>query len=138
MGYQQFKFVIATPGRGLINITDTIEQKVQKANITIGLCHIFLHHTSASLTLCENDDPLVLHDLERFMQQLAPDSSSAYKHCAEGPDDMPSHIRTILTQSFLTLPITDHKLALGRWQGIYLWEHRLAAHHREITVTLSG
>lgn len=136
--YTQYKFEMITPGRGLINITDEIEEQVAKANISIGLCHIFLHHTSASLTLCENHDPLVQTDLEAFMLRLIPDSDPLYQHIAEGPDDMPSHIRTVLTQSFLMLPITGNKLALGKWQGIYLWEHRLRSHKRVITLTLQG
>lgn len=127
---------IKTPGRGLINITSLISDVVAKSNITIGLCNVFLHHTSASLTICENDDPAVLRDLEAFMQRLIPDGDKLCTHIIEGPDDMPAHIRTILTQSFLTLPITDKKLILGTWQGIFLWEHRLQSHQRILTVTL--
>ncbi len=127
---------IKTPGRGLINITPLISEVVSKANIALGLCNIFLHHTSASLIICENDDPAVLTDLEKFMQRLIPDDDSLYTHIIEGPDDMPAHIRTILTQSSLTIPITDGKLTLGTWQGIFLWEHRFESHQRKLTVTL--
>jgi len=136
--YKQYKFEISTKGRGLINITDEVAKYISQAGATIGLCHIFLHHTSASLSLCENHDPLVRNDLEAFMQRLVPDGDPLYEHIAEGPDDMPSHVRTVLTQSALMLPITDKKLALGTWQGIYVWEHRMQGHHRKITVTIQG
>lgn len=129
---------IKTPGRGLINITDQITQILSAMKIEVGLCNIFLHHTSASLTFCENDDPSVISDLEKFMQRLSPDGDPLFHHVAEGPDDMPAHVRTILTQSSLTLPITDHQLVLGRWQGIFLWEHRLRSYLRKMTVTLQG
>lgn len=134
----QYKLEFTTPGRGLINITDGVANSVAQANVAIGLCHVFIHHTSASLTLCENADPLVQTDLEAFMERLIPDGDALYQHTAEGPDDMPSHVRSVLTQSFLMLPIADYKLALGRWQGIYLWEHRLRSHHRKIIVTIQG
>lgn len=127
---------IKTPGRGLINITPSISEVVAKANVTMGLCNIFLHHTSASLTICENDDPAVLRDLEAFMERLIPDDDTLYTHIAEGPDDMPAHIRTILTQTSLIIPVTDQKLALGTWQGVFLWEHRFQPHQRTLTVTL--
>ncbi len=127
-----------TPGRGLINISDTIRKHILQSTITTGLCHLFLHHTSASLIFCENADPLVTQDLEAFMQRLVPDGDALYQHIAEGDDDMPSHVRTVLTQNFLVIPITEHQLALGVWQGIYLWEHRLASHQRRLTVTLQG
>lgn len=129
---------IKTPGRGLMDITSFISEVVAKSNITMGLCNVFLHHTSASLIICENDDPAVLRDLEMFMQRLIPDGDILYTHIAEGPDDMPAHIRTILTQSSLTIPITNQKLALGTWQGIFLWEHRLQPHQRILTITLSS
>jgi secondary thiamine-phosphate synthase enzyme len=134
----QYKFDITTPGRGIINITDNVAELVIKATVTTGLCHIFLHHTSASLIICENHDPLVQRDLEAFMCRLIPDGDPLCEHTAEGPDDMPSHVRTILTSSFLSIPITDKRLALGTWQGIYLWEHRLRSHHRKLTVTVQG
>lgn len=132
----QYKFDLITQGREIINITDKIAELIAKANTATGLCHIFLHHTSASLILCENADPLVQRDMEAFMSRLVPDGDALYQHTYEGPDDMPSHVRTALTSSFLMIPITDKKLALGTWQGIYLWEHRLRSHHRKITVTV--
>lgn len=127
---------IQTSGRGLINITSLISDVVSKATITTGLCHLFLHHTSASLSICENDDPNVLRDLESFMQRLIPDGDALYKHTIEGPDDMPAHVRTVLTQTSITIPITEQKLALGTWQGIFLWEHRRQSHERKLTITL--
>lgn len=134
----QNKIEITTPGRGIIDITNQVAELVEKSNITTGLCHVFLHHTSASLVIAENFDPSVHKDMEGFMSRLVPDGDSLYEHTEEGPDDMPSHIRTMLTTSFLTIPVTDGKLALGRWQGLYLWEHRVRSHHRKMTVTVYG
>ena len=134
----QYKFDITTPGRGIITITHSVAEFVAQAGITTGLCHVFLHHTSASLIICENHDSLVQRDLEAFMCRLIPDGDPLYQHTEEGPDDMPSHVRTVLTASFLSVPVTDNKLALGKWQGIYLWEHRLRSHQRKLTVTIQG
>lgn len=125
-----------TNGRELIDMTAAIRDLVAKAKVTTGLCHLFLHHTSASIILCENADPQVQRDLEAFFARLIPDGDPAHQHIAEGPDDMPAHIRTILTQNSLIIPITNTQLALGQWQGIYLWEHRLAPHARHVTVTI--
>ena len=136
--FKQYQLDLTTSGRSIINITDNVADCVAKANVAVGLCHVFLHHTSASLILCENADQLVQTDLEAFMVRLVPDGDPIYQHTYEGPDDMPSHVRTVLTASFLMLPITDGKLALGTWQGIYLWEHRLRSHHRKLTVTIQG
>ena len=133
---QQFYFRYKTSGRGLYNITQTISQFVSETQTQTGLCHLFLQHTSASLTISENADPAVLNDLENFMHRIIPDDNSLYTHTEEGADDMPSHIRNVLTQSFLTLPICKGNLALGRWQGIYLWEHRFDSHKRNIIVTI--
>ena len=135
---EQYKFELTTPGRSIINITEQVAAFVEKGLPKTGLCHIFLHHTSASLILCENFDPLVQEDLETFMQRLVPDGDPLFKHIEEGPDDMPSHVRSVLTQNFIVVPITDHQLDLGKWQGIYLWEHRLRSHLRKLTVTLQG
>lgn len=134
----QNKIEITTPGRGIIDITSNVAELVEKSKITTGLCHVFLHHTSASLVIGENFDPSVHRDMGAFMSRLVPDGDSLYEHTAEGPDDMPSHVRTMLTTSFLTIPVTDAKLALGRWQGLYLWEHRVRSHHRTMTVTVYG
>ncbi len=135
---KQYQLTFKTNGRHIYNITDLVKDKLQQTQITLGLCHVFLHHTSASLMLCENDDPKVQKDLERFMQRLVPDGDPMYEHTLEGPDDMPAHVRSILTTNFLVVPITDAQLALGKWQGIYLWEHRLRAYDRRLTITIQG
>ena len=127
---------IKTNGRGTLNISDQIQGIVRSSGIKTGLCHIFVHHTSASLMLCENADPDVRTDLETFMSQLVPDGDPMFIHTMEGPDDMPAHVRTVLTQTGLNIPITDGHCTLGTWQGIYLWEHRTAPHRRSVTVTV--
>jgi secondary thiamine-phosphate synthase enzyme len=137
MVYQE-TFRIETTGRGSYSITAAVQHHVQQSGIRGGLCNLFLKHTSASLILCENADPDVRDDLERFMSRLVPDGDALFTHTAEGPDDMPAHIRNILTHSDLTLPVTGGRCSLGTWQGVYLWEHRQQGHHREITVTVYG
>ena len=127
---------IETQGRGTFDISNDIQKVIDKNNIQTGLCHLFLQHTSASLILCENADPTVRIDLENFMARIAPDGDPGYLHDMEGPDDMPAHIRTVLTQNSLTLPITHARCALGTWQGVYLWEHRTIGHTRKLIVTL--
>lgn len=129
---------IETKGRGTYEISDKIQKVIHENNIHTGLCHLFLQHTSASLILCENADATVRTDLENFMVRIAPDGDPVYHHDMEGPDDMPAHIRTILTQNSLTIPISNGHCALGTWQGIYLWEHRIAAHKRQLIVTLQN
>lgn len=129
---------IATTGRGSYEISADIAEVVRASGIHTGLCHVFIQHTSASLMICENADPAVRVDLETFMARLVPDGDPVFTHTAEGPDDMPSHVRSILTQSHLCLPIIDRHCALGTWQGVYLWEHRTAAHERTIVLTISG
>ncbi len=127
---------IRTQGRSTIDVTNEVEQLVSRSNIKNGLCNLFIQHTSASLILCENADPDVRIDLENFMQQMVKDGDPLFRHTAEGPDDMPAHIRNVLTSSSLTIPIANGRCLLGTWQGIYLWEHRLNAHVRKIIVTL--
>jgi len=127
-----------TTVRGALEITGRVASLVHASGIRTGLCQLFLHHTSASLMICENADPQVLRDLEVFMARLVPDGDAIFRHRDEGPDDMPAHVRTILTQVSLAIPITAGRLALGVWQGIYLWEHRVRAHTRRLTVTLNG
>ena len=129
---------IETKGRGTYNISNDIQDIIHENKIHTGLCHLFLQHTSASLILCENADPTVRTDLENFMARIAPDGDPRYQHDMEGEDDMPAHIRTILTQSSLTIPISNGQCALGTWQGIYLWEHRTAPHSRQIIITLQN
>lgn len=135
---QQEHFSVSTPGRGTTDITGKIRDIVFGAGVRLGLCQVFLQHTSASLIFCENADPTVRRDLEAFLQRLVPDGDALFSHDAEGPDDMPAHIRTILTQSSLSIPISSSKLLLGPWQGIYLCEHRASPHRRKVTVTLLG
>jgi len=127
---------IQTQGRSTIDITYELEKLVARSTIESGLCNLFIQHTSASLILCENADPDVRVDLENFMQQIVKDGDSLFSHTAEGPDDMPAHIRNVLTSSSLTIPIAHGKCLLGTWQGVYLWEHRLNAHVRKIIVTI--
>jgi len=134
----QNKLTVETRGRGTISITAAIREQVQLSGIRTGLCHVFLQHTSASLVLCENADPDVRTDLERFMVRLVADGDPVFEHTAEGPDDMPAHIRTILSGSDLTLPVCKGQCDLGTWQGVYLWEHRTAGHRRRLTVTVNG
>jgi secondary thiamine-phosphate synthase enzyme len=127
-----------TLGRGTLDITRDIERAVGESRVTTGLCNVFLRHTSASLTLCENADPQVRRDLETVFSRLAPDGDPAYQHDAEGPDDMAAHLRTVLTTSSLTIPVAQGRMRLGTWQGIYLWEHRRQPHSRELVVTVYG
>ena len=134
----QLQIIIPTPGRGLHDITENVKQILNSSTINCGLINIFIHHTSASLLINENYDPLVLADLEAFMLRLIPDGDALFKHVEEGPDDMPAHVRSALTTSTLTLPITAGKLALGTYQAIYLWEHRLKPYERKLTLTLQG
>jgi secondary thiamine-phosphate synthase enzyme len=123
-------------GRGTYGITDRVAAVVRRSGAESGLCHVFVHHTSASLILCENADAIVRRDLEAFMRRLVPDGDPLYDHTAEGPDDMPAHIRAILTKMDLTVPVAGGRPALGTWQGIYLWEHRTHSHRRKVTVTV--
>lgn len=132
----QHTFELQTAGRGYINITPEVAAIVSQKGADRGLCNVFLHHTSASLILCENADPIVLDDLQRFFSRLVPDGDSLFQHKTEGNDDMPAHVRTVLTQSSITIPITDTSLSLGVWQGLFLWEHRINGLLRTITVTV--
>ncbi|EGL55108.1 MAG: secondary thiamine-phosphate synthase enzyme YjbQ [Pseudomonadota bacterium] len=127
-----------SPGRGTTNITPDIQELVAESGVSTGTCHVFVQHTSASLMLCENADPDVRHDLETFMQHLVPDGDPMFRHQDEGPDDMSAHIRTVLTNPDLTVPISGAQCDLGIWQGIYLWEHRTHQQRRRIIVTIIG
>jgi len=127
---------ITTRGRGTQNITRDIQEAVGRSGVDTGLCHVFLRHTSASLILCENADPDVRHDLEAWFARTVPDGDPRYRHDMEGPDDMPAHIRAILTNMDLTLPVTAGRCALGTWQGVFLYEHRHHGHRRQIVVTV--
>jgi secondary thiamine-phosphate synthase enzyme len=134
----QQRLTIATPGRGTTEVSDRVAAIIRDSGVRTGLCHVFGHHTSASLMLCENADPTVRADLERFMARIAPDGDPAFRHHSEGPDDMPAHVRTVLTQTGLSIPVADGRAALGTWQGLYLWEHRQGPHQRQLTVTVVG
>ena len=135
---KQFKISLTTTGRGSYNITQDVQAYVRESNIEIGLCNIFVQHTSASLMLCENADPQVRDDLETFMAKIAPDGDPMFLHTDEGPDDMTAHVRTVLTASSLTIPISNGHCALGVWQGIYLWEHRTSSFNRNIIITVQS
>lgn len=128
---------IQTQGRGTYEVTEAVAAIVARSKMDTGLCHLFLRHTSASLIICENADPSVRQDLERFMARLVVDGDRLFEHDTEGPDDMPAHIRSILTQVSLLIPVDAGRLQLGTWQGVYLWEHRLAPHQRELIVTVA-
>ena len=136
--YRQDSFAVNTDGRGTYEISNRVKGIVADAGIAVGLCHVFVHHTSASLILCENADPTVRTDLETFMKKIVPDGDRMFQHTDEGPDDMPAHVRTVLTQSSLSIPVDHGRETLGTWQGIYLWEHRTHPHKRIVTVTVMG
>ena len=125
-----------TRGRGTTDIVAEIQQVVAASGIKTGLCNVFLQHTSASLILCENADPDVRRDLETILSRLAPDGDPAYVHDTEGPDDMAAHARSVLTSNSITIPVSEGKLMLGAWQGLYLYEHRHAGHARSVVVTM--
>jgi secondary thiamine-phosphate synthase enzyme len=129
---------ISTRGRGTYEITDNIRQMVNQSGVLNGLCNIFLHHTSASLILCENYEPDVRRDLEVFFAGLVPDGDRRFVHRDEGPDDMPAHVRSILTTNSLAVPVVGGGPDLGTWQGIYVYEHRVAPHNRRLTVSVWG
>ena len=135
--YQQ-QFVIQSQERSTIEITDICQSFVRQNDINSGICTLFIQHTSASLIITENADPTVRLDLETILQRLAPDGDPDYQHDYEGDDDMSAHIRCMLTNDSLTIPIRDNRLALGTWQGIFLYEHRYRGHSRKIIATLIG
>ena len=130
------ELTVSTRARGTYDVTRQVAEVVAASGARDGLATVFVHHTSASLIICENADPSVRHDLEAFAARLVPDGDALFTHDAEGPDDMPAHVRTILTQTSLGIPVTQGRLDLGTWQGIYLWEHRKSAHSRKISVTI--
>jgi secondary thiamine-phosphate synthase enzyme len=128
----------STRGRGTRDITGEVARVVAQAGVEVGLAHVFVQHTSCSLTITENADPDVRRDLETILARLAPDGDPAYRHDAEGPDDMSAHVRGMLTSTGLSVPVGGGRLLLGTWQGIYLWEHRTSAHRRSVVVTVLG
>lgn len=130
--------LVTERGRGTYDVTERVREVVERTGVEDGLCTVFLHHTSAGLILCENADPDVRRDLDAFFARLVPDGDRLFTHVAEGPDDMPAHVRSVLTQSSLSIPVAKGRLDLGRWQGIFLWEHRRDPHRRRMTVTVLG
>ena len=127
-------FSIRTAGRGLYEITDKVQSIVSQAGIDDGICHVFVQHTSASLTIQENADPSAKRDLEAWIDHAVPEGQAYFTHTQEGADDMPAHIKSVLTGATLAIPILGAELALGTWQGIYLWEHRSRPHTRSLVV----
>lgn len=134
----QTTLTLRTPGRGFTEITREVEAFVRGSGVTTGLLTVFVRHTSASLLIQENADPDVRRDLEAFLARLAPDDGRLYVHSAEGPDDMPAHIRAAVTNTSLAIPVAGGRTVLGTWQGIYLVEHRTAPHRREVVLHLIG
>jgi secondary thiamine-phosphate synthase enzyme len=132
------ELTIATRGRGLYEFTDQVESWASKGSFKQGLVTLHLRHTSASLLIQENADPDVRADLDRFFLRLVPDGDPLFEHTCEGPDDMPAHVRTALTTVNLSIPLNGGRLALGTWQGIYLWEHRRAPHSRHVAIHFIG
>ena len=131
-------FAVSTTGKGTYEITDKIEAIVHESKIENGTVTIFAQHTSCSLIVMENADPTARRDLEEFFDRLVPENADYFEHDAEGADDMPSHIRMVLTRTSETIPIVDGRMQLGTWQGIFLFEHRRASHRRKIVVTVMG
>ena len=133
---------VATRGKGLYEITDQLERWLGAAGVRTGLLTVFIQHTSASLTIQENADPDVIHDLNAFFNRLVPEErdrdGGLYRHTVEGPDDMPAHIRAALTLTQLSIPVEGGRMALGTWQGVYVFEHRAAAHRRSVVLHLIG
>ena len=129
---------VRTGGRGTFDVTADVARAVAESGVATGLCTVFVHHTSASLIVCENADPDVRRDLETWLARAVPDGDPAFRHTAEGPDDMPAHVRSVLTATSLSIPVEGGRLALGTWQGIYVYEHRHHAHTRRLSVTVLG
>ena len=132
------ELTIATRGRGTYEVTREVARAVADSGVRDGLATVWVHHTSASLIICENADPQVRRDLEAFVARLVPDGDRLFLHDAEGDDDMPAHVRSVLTQTSIGIPIARGQLVLGTWQGLYLWEHRTSPHERRLTVSVIG
>ena len=131
-------FTVGTRGRGFSEITDRVNDAVAASGVQMGLAHVFVPHTSCSVLISENADPSVRGDLERWFARAVADGDPLFQHAAEGPDDMPAHVRSILAGVSVTVPVRDGRLQLGTWQGIYLWEHRTDPHRRQVRVTVLG
>jgi len=132
----QTEITVPTGRRCTVDISDEVARAVAESGVETGLVHVFLKHTSASLMLCENVDPDVRRDLEVFFQRLVPDGDPLFVHRAEGPDDMSAHVRSVITHNDLTLPVRDRRLALGTYQGVYVWEHRYSRTDRKVVITI--
>ena len=128
---------VSTKGRGFVDLSARVQAVVEKAGVGIGLCVVFVQHTSASLVIQENADPAVRRDMQKWLARIAPEDFP-YEHDDEGPDDMPSHLRSSITKTSETIPITEGRIALGTWQALYLWEHRTAPHSRRVVVHVQG
>jgi len=129
---------VRTHGKGLYEITDEVQSKIDNCRVRNGTVTVFVQHTSCSIVIMENADPTAQRDLEKFFDRLVPENADYFTHDAEGGDDMPSHIRMVLTRTSETLPIMDAKMQLGTWQGVFLFEHRRAPHRRKVLVTIMG
>jgi secondary thiamine-phosphate synthase enzyme len=134
----QQSLALQTRGKGLYDFTDEVRAVLSRAGIASGLATLFVAHTSASLLIQENADPEVLRDLERFFSRLVPEGDPLFRHVEEGPDDMPAHVRAALTQTSVSIPVSAGRLALGTWQGVYLYEHRNQPHTRTVIVHITG
>jgi secondary thiamine-phosphate synthase enzyme len=132
MNVVQHLLKVPTNGRGLYDVTGAVARIVASSGVREGLCTIFIRHTSASLVVQENADPAVLRDLEKWIEKIAPEDARAYEHAAEGPDDMPAHLRSAVTRASESIPVTNGALALGTWQALYVWEHRTASFRRDL------
>ena len=129
---------VRSHGKGLYEITDDVQSKIDKSGVRNGTVTVFVQHTSCSIVIMENADPTAQCDLEKFFDRLVPENADYFTHDAEGGDDMPSHIRTVLTRTSETIPIMDGKMQLGTWQGVFLFEHRRAPHRRKVLITTIG
>jgi secondary thiamine-phosphate synthase enzyme len=140
MAHHEHTLTVLTRGRGLTDVTKQVEALVARFGVRSGICTVFVRHTSASVVIQENADPAVLRDLQRWMDWVAPERPpfGPWEHDDEGPDDMPAHVRSVLTRTSEVIPISQGKLVLGTWQAIYLWEHRTAPHERQLLVTVGG
>ena len=138
MRIHQQQLEVRTDGKGLYEITDDVRTKIDQSGLSNGIVTVFVRHTSCSVTLMENADPTARRDLEEFFDRLVPEDADYFTHGSEGSDDMPSHIRMVLTRTSETVPIVDGKMQLGTWQGIFLFEHRRALHRRKVWITIIG
>ncbi len=137
MPVHQQSIEVTTAGPGLLDVTREVERVVRQSDVRTGLCTVFIQHTSASLVIQENADPAVLRDLQRWLDDLVPESR-AWEHDEEGPDDMPAHVKSAITKTTESIPVMDGRLALGTWQGLFVWEHRRRGHRRRLVVHVAG